>query len=272
MWKKLKLKEIQNIEYEMLCAFDNYCKKYNLTYFLESGTLLGAVRHQGFIPWDDDLDVTMPRPDYERLLQLEVNDGIANNLLVCALERGNWDYPFMKIFRTDTKIERGNTNESGGKHIWIDVFPIDGLPKSKKETEEVYKKLKFWAKLHGGTKTRWDKENNIIKKLGKILASTILKIYGGKRIGNKIAKNAKRYSYEESDYVGVSVWRGIHEKMLKKDMYPVLEMKFEDGKFPVHSQWNEYLTRAYGNYMVMPAPEQRRDHGIQAWKIEKEWN
>jgi len=268
MWKELDLKEIQDIQYEMLCVFDDYCKKHHLKYYLDSGTLLGAIRHQDFIPWDDDMDTGMPRPDYDKFLEVAREDKLADDILVGALEYGNLEYPFLKLFRTDTKVYIKNTDETGGKHIWIDVFPLDGLPSDEKENRKIHKQNRFLGRLHGGTKTRLSNEKNGVKKIGKFFASTLLKLYGGKRISEKMMRNARRYDYHTAEREGNLTWGGIQGNKVKEYEHPMVTKTFRGREFPVHPRWEEWLTNMYGEYLKLPPLEKRTGHGYQAWKWE----
>jgi len=272
MWKQLNIKEIQDIQYEMLCVFDEYCKKHKLKYYLSRGSLLGAVRHQDFIPWDDDLDVEMPRSEYDRFLQIETTDPIKEGMLLCALERENWDYPFTKLFKKDTKIVMENTNESGGQYVWVDVFPLDNIPEDDKKAQAMFNKNLFLAKLHGGTKTRLSNEKKPVKKVGKFFASNILKIYGGKRIAKQMIKNARRYDGQNTKYEGCVVWAPIRTKRLKEDGNIEVTKTFRGREFPVSPHWELYLQTMYGNYMELPPEEERRTHKYAAWRWEQSEN
>ena len=117
--KKITPEEIKKIQLDLLIQFAEFCKKNNLYYCLAYGTLLGAIRHKGFIPWDDDIDVIMPRPDYEKFCKLVAEKKIATSL------QNNSTYPFVKIIDTRTLVrERFAQKEEVG--IWIDVFVLDG--------------------------------------------------------------------------------------------------------------------------------------------------
>ena len=143
--KEMSLQEIKKIELNLLIEFDKLCKKNNLYYTLCGGTLLGAVRHKGFIPWDDDIDVIMPRGDYDKLLN---EDNIDKTELPKYVEIANWkmgnmNYPFMKFMDKRTIINPKYVDDNKSNKIWIDVFPIDGNPKDEKQLRRLYKKSLF---------------------------------------------------------------------------------------------------------------------------------
>ena len=127
--KRLNLDEIKDIELSLLIEFDKLCKKNGLYYTLCGGTLLGAVRHRGFIPWDDDIDILMPRPDYDRLLNNLYIDRrtLPTHMEFVSWKEGSSNFLFIKLMDNRTKVVVDYLNPAlGGKHIWIDIFPIGG--------------------------------------------------------------------------------------------------------------------------------------------------
>ena len=129
--KSLTLKEIQKIEFEILKEFAQFCAKHNLKYYLAGGTLLGAIRHKGFIPWDDDIDVCMPRKDY--MYFINNFDEWNRKLKVKCNYKSNIDAPFAKIVNLDTIIYSKYANNNIDTNICIDIFPVDGLPENLNE-------------------------------------------------------------------------------------------------------------------------------------------
>lgn len=140
--KKLSSEEIKQIELNLLLKLDEICKKYKLRYYLCGGTLLGAVRHKGFIPWDDDIDVLMPREDFEKLLRLEKAETRYGGK-DCFLKSGNSIYPFIKLINTNTVLKEKYLSEEFTTGIWIDIFPLDGMPDDEKLSQRNLRKLNF---------------------------------------------------------------------------------------------------------------------------------
>ena len=138
----LNLQEVQKIELKLLCAFRQICEQEGLRYSLGGGTLLGAVRHKGFIPWDDDIDVSMPRKDYDRFLSYCMSHETPFDLY-SYLNVPDYFNPFSTIADRDTVIE--DENILGGRQmgISIDVFPVDGLGNSEEEANKQYNKSLF---------------------------------------------------------------------------------------------------------------------------------
>ena len=260
--KKLSLEEIKYIELGILKEFAKFCKKYNLTFYLAGGTLLGAVRHQGFIPWDDDIDVCMPRKDYEFFIQ-HFTCG-APFLNVYANRLGNFPAPYAKIVNIKTTISAKYIHNNIEPGVWIDVFPVDGLPESLEETGKIYKTCNFYRTIYGLTYAKLGEGKTTYRKYSKYILKPLACLYGSQRCVEKIETIARRYSYEQSNYVGVITWGlyGVGERMKKSEFEHAVDVEFEGEAFPAFSCWDSYLTGLYGDYMIPPPLEERKTHDI----------
>ena len=128
--KKLNLYDIKTLELDLLINFDKFCKENNLIYFIAYGTLLGAIRHGGFIPWDDDIDIQMPRTDYEKFLTLrdKYESSFYGNVIKTLGDKG-YPFPFTKIENKNTLVIEHKMTTKIKTGVWVDIFPMDGLPK-----------------------------------------------------------------------------------------------------------------------------------------------
>ena len=127
---KDKLGKIHEITFEILCAIDDYCREKNITYYLSGGTCLGAARHQGFIPWDGDADIMLPRKDYEKLVRTFAG-AYPGKYAVSELNvTEGWYRSYARIWNVETKVFFHNKRETP-MGLFVDVFPIDGLPNKK---------------------------------------------------------------------------------------------------------------------------------------------
>lgn len=255
--RELTFREVQLKELEILFFFDELCKKNNIKYYLCGGTLLGAIRHKGFIPWDDDIDVCMPRRDYEKLLLIEFSSEryvLQNN-------------KFGNLKRAITKVVDIKTHTTGfleeDKNLWIDIFPIDGLPENEKEVEKIYQKTYYYRKILYVCGSKLGLGRSIIKKYLLYILKPIANFFWGvDKCVEKINEIALCYPYDKENYVGAIVGGiyGVGERMPKDEFENVVEVEFEKRKFPTFSCWHQYLSGCYGNYMQLPPLEKRKNH------------
>ena len=260
--RKITLSEIKKIQLDMLNYYVCFCKQNNLSYSLAGGTLLGAIRHRGFIPWDDDIDVCMPRKDYEFLVK---NFYCAkNNLEVRCNLLNNFDLPFAKIIDLGTIIDSKFDESEANKHLWIDIFPVDGLPGNLREVEEIYNKCDFYRKVLMLSNAKLGAGTTIFRKYSKYILKPLAKLYGRKRCVEKIESIARQNQYSNSEYVGVVTWGllGTGQRMLKSEFEKSVEVEFEGYKFAAFSCWDSYLKGMYGDYMKLPPKEQRKTHNM----------
>lgn len=259
--RKITLSDIKKIQLDMLNYFVRFCRQNNLSYSLVGGTLLGAIRHKGFIPWDDDIDICMPRHDYEFLINNFSNDKnfkIKSNLL------GNLELPFAKIIDLNTVIDSQYDKLDANKHLWIDIFPVDGLPEALREVEKIYDNCNFYRKILMLSNAKLGEGTTIFRKYSKYILKPLAKLYGGKRCVEKIESIARQNQYSNSEYVGVVTWGllGAGQRMLKSEFEKLVEVEFEGYKFAAFSCWDSYLKGMYGDYMKLPPKEQRKTHNM----------
>ena len=236
--EKLSLKDLQHLELEIFKYFISLCEKYKLRYFLAGGTLLGAIRHKGFIPWDDDIDVLMPRTDYDRLQNIgkKLCD---KRYKLASFELGNLNYPFAKIFDTHTQIKK------------------------------IFEKSLFMRDILKIQKSQDGSAKSTFKKIVKpVLKPILLKCIGIEKSVEKIDRFARNYSFDDYDYIGGIVWGyGKQEKMKKTEYLKTVQVDFEGLKVNAPGCWDKYLTNLYGDYMRLPPEEQRLTHDMEIWLI-----
>ena len=270
--KRLKSSEIKQKELEILIEFDAFCRKNHLTYSLCGGTLLGAIRHKGFIPWDDDIDVCMPRPDYEKLIR-NFSSQNRNIEIRSILVRG-FDAPFSKIVNKKCIVSQKHSSRIIDDYIWVDIFPIDGLPDDETETRKIYRVCNFYRKMYFLCEAKLGEGRTPLRKIAKYFLKPIANIYGKRRCCEKLESISKRYPYETANYVGSIAWGlyGFKERVSKKIFeLPPSDVTFEGHSFKAFGDWNEYLTRLYGsNYMELPPLSMRVSHDLVVYEIEGE--
>ncbi len=274
--KYLTLEQVHEEQTKMLKILNDFCNQENITYYICGGTLLGAIRHKGFIPWDDDVDILMPRPDYEKFHKIMEERGfkIQDNIIFRSFKYKNLLIPFAKILNTDLKMEEHYYDTRDDSYLWIDIFPMDGIPESENKTKKLYKKILFLRRLLSLIKVKDDIIENESKSKLMIIPKKIVRFFLSNRfvinrILKKMDKTAKKYDFETSKYVGGVLWGyGPQEKLLKSELTNI-EVEFENLKVNTFSCYHKYLTNLYKDYMQLPPAEKRVAHGIKVSRISK---
>ena len=264
------IRQAQLVMLGILKDIDRVCKKHNLTYWLAHGTLLGAYRKNCFIPWDDDIDIFMPREDYNKFIKTCNDKEIDENYCLKSIERNNSKYPFAKVVNNKIIIQ---SKSSEDRNLWIDIFPIDGFPEDYETSVKQTKKIEFGKGLiylHNTSFGDILKERKSIKnKIQKIILKPIAMVIPTKKISMAMIKIATKYKYSESKFVGGYIWGyGICERLEKeKFVSEAIKMEFEGNEFNVPKGYDLYLTSIYGEYMKLPPEDKRITHNILAKKL-----
>lgn len=241
----------------MLKALDSFCKENEIRYYLSGGTLLGAVRHKGFIPWDDDIDVNIPRPDCEKLMEL--SDGVIGSFYLLPPDCANGKVIYHYRLCDDSILlgeKQGGVLKEEVYPTCIDIYPIDGLPETEEKTEEYYGKIKeLRRKVKTVLNPRPYGGMNVLKKVKKRLKNRHLENKGLERLFNDVIEYQEKIPFDTSEYIGVTSCEihGTEERMKKTDYLPVVEVVFEGDKYPAPKCYDQYLSRLYGlDYMNIP--------------------
>lgn len=250
------IKEMQKIELDILKFIVEICKKNNLMYFLTDGTLIGAVRHKGFIPWDDDLDISMPRPDYNKFLKIMKKEKGRYQIKCVEHSKKKYNYAFAKVVDTKTQLIEEDKFQGEELGLWVDVFPIDGLGNDREKAEEIIRS----NKKHVIQILLLESAKEINRK-GKIL-----ELIGRKNINRFMKLKLQRNNFYKSKYVSIVSW--ISDSILTKQEWwsqPVMG-EFEGLEFNIPIGYDEILRLEYGDYMQLP-PEEKRipEHNCSVW-------
>lgn len=258
------LKRLQESEILILNEVDRICKKHNINYVLVGGTLLGAVRHNGFIPWDDDLDIAMLRKDYKRFLKICESELNEKFFLDCYKKNKNYWLPFAKVRLKDTIYQEITQKKySGHNEIWLDIFPLDNA----KSGYSKFQKFQFTATAIF---------RFAISKKSKILSNFVFMKNKYKRIilwlihclPKKILICLQNFimTFNKNDnskyLINLGSQYGYKKQThLREKYFPVKELEFNGKKYPVPNDYDYVLTKIYGpNYMELPPLEKRITH------------
>lgn len=257
--RALNLKELQQNILEIMVYFDKICRENNLKYFLYGGTLLGAVRHNGFIPWDDDADVMMPLEDYKKLLKVMENDS-SQYQLFAPFKQKDYFFPFYKIVNTKTTIVDDSAHKIENYGVYLDIFPFSSVPNDEKKRKKFLKKLKTLQHLH---QIKFVQTKNKLKQLAKNFVGGL---YTTKSLLKKFDKYMNMCDAQSSLFGGDMVWG---EKTFEKSCFDELILhEFEGKQFFIPKEYDKMLTALYGDYMTIPKEEDRKNHHTQAYKLD----
>lgn len=261
--KKIDLNEVRTIQMDITEAFHHFCVKNGIKYSLGCGSLLGAIRHNGYIPWDDDIDVYLKREDYEKLVQLfpsRLNDRYA----FISLERDKtWNKPYGKIYDDRTLLIEPLGKLGIQLGINIDVFPIDFVPENGIKWKCYDKVRRFLQYSVTAKTTRLRKNRKLSLNIIVILLKALWFFFPVRQLGKLCDYFAQIYNGKEKKYLfETSQGERLKEPFLASAFDEVSLHDYEDRKFYVMSGYDEYLSKAYGNYMQLPPEEKRYTHNI----------
>lgn len=250
----MEVREIQSIALNILNDVHLFCIEHHLKYYLFRGTLLGAIRHDGFIPWDDDVDIAMPREDYEEFIKLYNQEDRKYKLI--SREDSNYVYPFAKVYDPDYPIkERARFDCHIG--IYIDIYPLDSFPEEETAIRNMEKHLWNYKML-------WSGVTNISNLNSKSICKKVLSRFFTQKRVNRMIVSFEKYAgktTEKSRYRNYFVAFSIKKRKIKwfdiDDFEPVLH-KFENGNYYIPCGAHNVLKVLYGDYMVLPPEEERK--------------
>lgn len=258
-----KLEKAQLIMLDILKLVDKICKENNICYWLDSGTLLGAVRHEGFIPWDDDLDIGMLKEDYKKFIEIFPKYKNKEYFLLSKKMHRNYNKNFIKVMSKKYFLTEAE-KQPWPNGIYIDIFPFEKFNNSKehKKIAQILTLKKNKLLCIESIKTLKIIFKNIFRLMRFLICLFIPIELIIKKIQNKEQQGIK-------SYIGYDLMTGFSFKIKKDCVFPLKKIKFEDGEFFVPSNYDEYLKKMYGNYMKLPPKNKRMTHAI---KIEIDEN
>lgn len=264
--RKIELEELKQIQLQILDEVVAFCDKHQIRYFLMAGTLLGAVRHQGYIPWDDDIDIGMLREDYERFLELYSKEQGDYYIYTHRL-KPKCTFPFMKVCLKNTlvKEELLGTDEEYG--INIDIFPIDSIS-SKDGGEVVREILSLLRQRHlkvANLSAYWEKRDKLF--LVRAILKGALSFISYEKIFTKIDLILQKEAKYSSTYKGNILWGYGERELVNPNIFEkFVQVTFEGKQYLAPEKYDDWLTAVYGDYMQLPPAEKRvSNHTIEAF-------
>lgn len=255
---------VQNVEHEIMQQIIAICRRHDLTFFAIGGTALGAVRHQGFIPWDDDIDIGMPREDYEAFLRYAAQELPQDYYIQNFSTEKASPFYFTKIRKNGTRfVEYYLKDVDIHQGIFVDVFPFDNVPKNKflcnlhfRFCRTLYQ-LYLCKSLTTVCSSRFQQADNYKGKLRKVLHFLLLPI-PKKWMFRWLDRSVQLFNGKDALEISHIVRRRLRVKL--EDLYPVCYLPFGDYEMPVPKDYDAYLKAQFGDYSVLPPEDKRYGH------------
>ena len=264
------IREIQQMELGIMEYIHEVCQKIGVKYFLAYGSLIGAVRHKGFIPWDDDMDICMLREDYEKLQDYLIANPDERYEVMSYKNNLNYVYPFMKVQDNHTYLLEEDVRIDSNMGIYVDIFPVDGYEDDvefkNKMTKLIKKRQLSCYTFKGITNTK-----SVLNSLLRYVSVIIFYFTNTNKYVAQIeelAKSRKVSDYEQVDYL---IYKDMNKPVWRREwLEQVTTGIFEGKEFTIPKNYHEILTSDYGDYMQLPPVEQRvSHHDFKLWKIVK---
>lgn len=269
MEQSAQLKLLQEIELENLRMLMEICEKNHLRYYLIGGSLLGAMRHKGFIPWDDDIDVGLPRPDYNRFVQIAKDYLPAHMDIKTMTSDPNYKCYFTRLINNKKKIYWDHGQYTAVIGVWMDVFPLDGLPENPLLRKLQVFRVKLNKALYKFTQIDYVSTNRTNRPISERVLirfaqlTRIGKLMNADKRLKKLDRALQRYDYDTSAYA----WNfsGCYGK---REIVPHIQLggsrtaEFEGLQASIPEAAEDYLTSIYGDYMKLPPEDQRKSHEV----------
>lgn len=278
MKEQLSFRDVQLGATEVLKKLDALCREQGWTYFLTYGSMLGAIRHQGVIPWDDDIDIMMPRPDYNKLRAYFIENAEALYPLKLFAHDTVKNYPHMIARISDQRYHLVFENEQDyGIGLFVDIYPLDGVGSDYDAAVKHVRRNKLTASLcflTGRKSFGADNTSSKLKMLLKFPAYLWAKCMGNRHYIRKLEQAVAHFSYEESEYVACAAWpagpsHGKERDVFKKELFEeVVDVPFEDTTMKVPKNYDTFLRTTYGAYMTPPEESKRTtNHTYNAYRL-----
>jgi len=265
--KAIEINELRKLQLQIMQAIHDFCTNNNIRYSISGGTLIGAVRHKGYIPWDDDIDCMMPRPDYEKFVKTFNENNNSDFKVFSSYNDSFFFQPFAKVVNTKTTLIEHEDRPQPNLGVYVDVFPIDGLPNNEKAREQYWNMIAKKKNFSTVVYSKSNKKEHGMKKLARKVLFCLFRPFPANWYANKLHKLGMKNPFEGSNFVANSIF-GYHKKeqMPKNIFDSYVLLKFEDRKFYAVKDYNTYLSNLFGDYMQLPPKEKQiSKHDFEAY-------
>lgn len=254
--REINISELKKIQLEILDVFADFCNRHQLKYWLDNGTLLGAIRHKGYIPWDDDIDTGMLREDFNKCIELFNNEN-ERYQFVCVENNKDFCYPFAKIFDTKTLLYEPN-KEGNRLSVNIDVFVYDNAPDDDQKLKLMFSWRDFWEKMDY-LRLPYNIQNKGTKRLVGEIIRLVPRAFPKQYFSYKIYQNSRKYENIETKRIGnfTSLSKVVADKSVFETM---IDIEFEGKSYMAPAEYDKWLRLFYGDYMKLPPIEKRVAH------------
>lgn len=269
--KQMSTAEIKDCAKNILEKFAEFCESNDLKYYLAYGTLIGAVRHKGYIPWDDDIDLEMPRKDYNKLIEIlaEQNNLITQNIEIKTPYSDNYQYPFIKVIDNTTFVQETSMRKKYTTSIWIDIFPLDNIPDDEKEQKKFIEKLYKMNKYYFYTIERKYTQKNILGKLRFYFVKVFFTpLYSLIKQKERIDKFAQKYKDINTKSCTELIANNLAERsIIENSELEQTKLSFEERLYTTFANYDSILRKYYGDYLELPPENERVGHSPIVYKL-----
>ena len=264
---------VQALTLNILDVFIDFCEKNRLRYYFTGGALIGVVRHRGFIPWDDDIDIGMPRPDFNRFHKL-IKEHMPEGYGICdRFTDAKWHFAMSQFIDLESEIEINLAEKPRKAHIWIDIFPLDGLPDGKIKRWFRVKNILFHRYLvqlaHISTQVDNHRKRPWYEKAVLKLCTVIPvgRLINSGRVMDDMDRILQKSDFYKAGYAGNMLGRYREREVVPSSYFGEPKKgPFENRSVNIPAKTHELLTALYGNYMKLPPEDKRESHNVRLIK------
>lgn len=271
-----ELKQLQNIQLSMLNKIKEFCNENKIEFFLIGGTALGARRHEGFIPWDDDIDIGMRRQDYDKFVNLSHKLNDEEIFVQTPNSDANSPFAYTKVRKNNSIfLEYCNKNSKMHSGIYVDVFPFDFTSENQKKRKKHFTKSQFFLKLYiyrmvSDITQKPDSVKLFMKQFLRKLIHLCMKLVKPNYILKKLENEMTKYNSSHDEYLMCLFFPEYMIEFINvKDLYPLKLRKFENNYYYTPNKIEKYLETHYGDFMKLPDIKDRVGHEPYRFKLEE---